>query len=59
MDELSRIWFRTECRDRLRSGQGTAFQDLFADIMELAYPRDFQRRNKGPGSLKSPRRRRS
>jgi hypothetical protein len=43
MYELSRIWFRTECRDRLRSGQGTAFQDLFADLMELAYPRDFQR----------------
>jgi hypothetical protein len=43
MDELSRICFRTECRDRLRSGQGTAFQDLFADLMELAYPRDFQR----------------
>ncbi len=43
MDELSRIWFRTECRDRLHRGVGTAFQDLFADIMELAYPKDFQR----------------
>lgn len=43
MDELSRIWFRTECRDRLRNAQGTAFQDLFADLMELAFPRDFQR----------------
>ena len=43
MDELSRIWFRTECRDRLRSAQGTAFQDLFADLMELAFPGDFQR----------------
>lgn len=43
MDELSRIWFRTECRDRLRNAQGNTFQDLFSDLMELAYPRDFQR----------------
>jgi len=42
MDELSRIWFRTECRDRLRNAQGNAFQDLFADLMELAFPTDFQ-----------------
>jgi hypothetical protein len=35
--------FRSECRGRLRSGRGTAFQDIFADLMELAYPRDFQR----------------
>lgn len=43
MDELSRIWFQTVCRQRLRDAHGTAFQDLFADLMELAFPRDFQR----------------
>jgi hypothetical protein len=43
VDEFSRIWFRTQCRDRLHSAQGTAFQDLFADLMELAFPSDFQR----------------
>jgi hypothetical protein len=42
VDELSRIWFRTQCRDRLRNAQGIAFQDLFADLMELAFPSDFQ-----------------
>jgi hypothetical protein len=43
IDEPSPIWFRTECRGCLRSGRGTAFQDLLADLMELAYPRDFRR----------------
>lgn len=43
MDELSRRWFLHECRDRLRNAQGTAFQDLFADLMEQAFPGDFQR----------------
>ncbi len=36
MDELSRIRFRVWCRDRLRDAQGNTFQDLFADLMELA-----------------------
>jgi hypothetical protein len=43
MDELSRIWFHTVCRQRPRDAYGTAFQDRFADLMELAFPRDFQR----------------
>ena len=43
MDELSRIWFQTMCRQCPRDARGIAFQDLFAGLMELAFPRDFQR----------------
>ena len=41
MDELSRIWFRTECRDCLRNAQGNAFQDLFAGCgLDMMYLRE-------------------
>jgi hypothetical protein len=40
MDELIRFWFRTECRNRLRNAHGNAFQDIVADLMKLAHPKD-------------------
>jgi hypothetical protein len=43
MDELTRTWFEMTCRQRLLQAQGQAFQDLVNDLMEHAYPRDFQR----------------
>jgi len=43
MDELSRSWFHQQCRFKLLSHEGNAFQDFFASVMECAYPRDFQR----------------
>jgi hypothetical protein len=43
MDAHSRRWYQQECRYRLRSLQGNAFQDFFAHLMEIAHPGDFQR----------------
>ena len=43
MDELSRSWYQQRCELKLLKEQGKAFEDLFATIMELAHPRDFQR----------------
>jgi hypothetical protein len=43
MDELTRRWFEMTCRQRLREAHAQAFQDLFSELMELAYPGDFRR----------------
>jgi hypothetical protein len=43
MDELTRAWYDVVFeRDFLKKG-GNEFQDWFADLMEKAYPNDFQR----------------
>jgi len=43
MDELSRIWLRTQRRGRMRDARVITVEDLFADLIELAFPCDFQR----------------
>ena len=55
MDDLGRQFALQTLRYRWQTSTGTAFQDVFADLMERAWPQDFQKvRPYGPtGDLKS------
>lgn len=41
MDELQRAYFSLRFENRYLRSTGESFQDLFRDVMELAYPGDF------------------
>lgn len=43
LDELEFDFFSERFRRRCREADGTAFQNLFSDLMELRYPQDFVR----------------
>jgi len=43
MDSLSRSWYLQQCERALSRKNGDEFQDFFATVMELSFPRDFQR----------------
>ena len=38
-----RLWYEAELHRRIATDGGMAFQDLFSDLMEAAYPGDFER----------------